>query len=203
MTNNEFVILGQPSFEPGSLSNKTETVLETRQYALKTAGFWVRFWAFLLDGLLITAVGGILVNPIFYLMDWSLSETVWYAPISIISAIIYYGYFVLMTKFFGQTLGKMACGLRVVSLKHDKLTWSDVLFRDWIGRFISNIFMPLYIFVAILPDNQGLHDFFAETTVVHEKIYVEKKEEPTALPLPKKDAEPEKLEQMLEEKIED
>lgn len=93
-------------------------------------------------------------------MDWSLSETVWYAPISIISAIIYYGYFVLMTKFLGQTLGKMACGLRVVSLKHDKLTWSDVLFRDWIGRFISNIFMPLYIFVAILPDNQGLHDFF-------------------------------------------
>ncbi|MET4560905.1 putative RDD family membrane protein YckC [Lysinibacillus parviboronicapiens] len=203
MTNNEFVIQGQPSFDLERFPDKEETLLATKHYALKTAGFWIRLWAFLLDGLIISAVVGILVNPIFYLMDWSLSETVWYAPISIISAIIYYGYFVLMTKFLGQTLGKMACGLRVVSLKHDKLTWSDVLFRDWIGRFISNIFMPLYIFVAILPDNQGLHDFFAETTVVHEKIYVEKKEESIASPLQKKVPEPEKLEQTIDEKIEE
>ena len=123
----------------------------------------------LLDGFIISAIGGILVNPIFYLMDWSLSDSVWYAPISIITAIFYYSYFVLMTKFFGQTLGKMVFGLRVISLKHDQLTWSDVLFRDWIGRIINNIFMPLYILVVILPENQGLHDYFADTTVVHEK----------------------------------
>ncbi len=71
-----------------------------KNYAKKTAGFWIRFWAFLLDGFIITAVGGIFINPIFYVMDWSLSETVWYAPISIITAILYYSYFVLMTKFF-------------------------------------------------------------------------------------------------------
>ena len=34
--------------------------------------------------------------------------------------------------------------------------------------------MLLYVFVAILPDNQGLHDYFADTKVVHEKIYIEK-----------------------------
>ena len=62
-------------------------------------------------------------------------------------------------EIFGQTLGKMIFGLRVISLKHDKLTWSDVLFRDWIGRIINSIFMPLYILVGILPNNQGLHDF--------------------------------------------
>ncbi|UZM98672.1 RDD family protein [Lysinibacillus sp. MHQ-1] len=131
-------------------------------------------WAFLLDGFIVSAVVGILFNPIFYLMDWSLSESVWYAPISIISAVLYYSYFVLMTKFFGQTLGKMVFGLRVISLKHGNLTWSDVLFREWIGRIINNIVMPLYILVVILPDNQGLHDYFADTTVVHEKVYIEK-----------------------------
>ncbi len=87
-----------------------------------------------------------------------------------------------MTKFFGQTLGKMVFGLRVISLKHDQLTWSDVLFRDWIGRIINNIFMPLYILVVILPENQGLHDYFADTTVVHEKIFIEKASTPTTLP---------------------
>ncbi|MDM5249757.1 RDD family protein [Lysinibacillus sp. G4S2] len=205
MTNNEIVMQGSPSTGDALPIDKP---IANKNYALKTAGFWVRFWAFLLDGLMITAVIGILVNPIFYLMDWSLSETVWYAPISIISAIVYYSYFVLMTKFFGQTLGKMIFGLRVISLKHDKLTWSDVLFRDWIGRIINNVFMPLYILVVILPNNQGLHDFFADTAVVHEKVYIEKdivqpsvpiKEEiPESVSLEKK-TEPEKLEEKDEE----
>ncbi|MFF2175006.1 RDD family protein [Lysinibacillus sp. NPDC058147] len=180
MTNNEIVMQGSPSMENALLIDKP---IIDKNYALKTAGFWIRFWAFLLDGFVITAIGGILVNPIFYLMDWSLSETVWYAPISIISAILYYSYFVLMTKFFGQTLGKMIFGLRVISLKHEKLTWSDVLFRDWVGRIINSVFMPLYILVAILPNNQGLHDFFADTTVVHEKTYIEKDVVQQSLPI--------------------
>ncbi len=205
MTNNEIVMQGSPSMENALLIDTPNT---NKNYALKTAGFWIRFWAFLLDGFVITAVGGILVNPIFYFMDWSLSETVWYAPISIISAIIYYSYFVLMTKFFGQTLGKMIFGLRVISLKHEKLTWSDVLFRDWIGRIINSIFMPLYILVGILPNNQGLHDYFADTTVVHEKVYIEKdivqpslpiKEEKTESVTLEKKSEPEKLEGKSEE----
>ncbi|WP_155592757.1 RDD family protein [Lysinibacillus cavernae] len=181
MTNNEIVMQGSPSIENGFLINASEDSAKHKNYSLKTAGFWIRLWAFLLDGFIISAVGGILVNPIFYLMDWSLSESVWYAPISIIMAILYYSYFVLMTKFFGQTLGKMVFGLRVISLKHDKLTWSDVLFRDWIGRIINNIFMPLYILVVILPENQGLHDYFADTTVVHEKIFIEKEVAPPSL----------------------
>ncbi|MCL1701062.1 RDD family protein [Lysinibacillus sp. Bpr_S20] len=205
MTNNEIVMQGSPSMENALLIDTPNT---NKNYALKTAGFWIRFWAFLLDGFVITAVGGILVNPIFYFMDWSLSETVWYAPISIISAIIYYSYFVLMTKFFGQTLGKMIFGLRVISLKHEKLTWSDVLFRDWIGRIINSIFMPLYILVGILPNNQGLHDYFADTTVVHEKVYIEKdivqpslpiKEEKTESVTLEEKSEPEKLEGKSEE----
>ncbi|MEY9978115.1 RDD family protein [Lysinibacillus sp. RC79] len=201
MTNNEIVMQGSPSMENAFLIDKPIT---NKNYALKTAGFWIRFWAFLLDGFVITAIGGILVNPIFYLMDWSLSETVWYAPISIISAIFYYSYFVLMTKFFGQTLGKMIFGLRVISLKHEKLTWSDVLFRDWIGRIINSIFMPLYILVAILPNNQGLHDFFADTTVVHEKVYIEKDIVQPSLPIKEENTESVPLEEKLEpEKLEE
>ncbi|WP_339259490.1 RDD family protein [Lysinibacillus sp. FSL K6-3209] len=202
MTNNDFVLQGVPSISQ-ELLDKTVTPTVMTNYQLKTAGFWVRFWAFVLDGLVISAIIGIAVNPIFYLMDWSLSESVWYAPISIISAVLYYCYFVLMTKFFGQTLGKMALGLRVVSLKQDKLQWSDVLFREWIGRLISNIFTPLYILVAILPDNQGIHDYFAETTVVHEKVYIAKETVQATVQTPatiqETAKEPEKLEEKPEE----
>ncbi len=202
MTNNDFVLQGTPSISQ-ELLDKTVTPTVMTNYELKTAGFWVRFWAFVLDGLIISAIIGIAVNPIFYLMDWSLSESVWYAPISIISAVLYYCYFVLMTKFFGQTLGKMALGLRVVSLKHDKLQWSDVLFREWIGRLISNIFTPLYILVAILPDNQGIHDYFAETTVVHEKVYIAKESVQATVQTPATIQETAKEPENLEEKPEE
>ena len=60
-----------------------------------------------------------------------------FAPISIASAVIFYLYFVLMTKFLRQTLGKMVFGLKVVDLKKNGLSWGTVLFREWIGRFIS------------------------------------------------------------------
>lgn len=199
MTNNEFVMQGPLPSESELASYRPIMPVKEQQYALKTAGFWVRFWAFLIDSLVISAVIGICINPIFYVMDWSLSDSAWYAPISIISAIIYYAYFVLMTKFLGQTLGKMAFGLRVVSVKHENLAWSDVLFREWIGRFISNVFMLLYAFVAILPNNQGLHDYFADTKVVHEKIYVEKTIEQPAPIARETVKEPEVMEEAIKD----
>ena len=71
------------------------------------------------------------------MFDLSLSEANMFAPVSIVTAIVFYAYFVLMTKYFGQTLGKMVFGLRVISLNDEKLSWSAIMFREWIGRFIS------------------------------------------------------------------
>jgi uncharacterized RDD family membrane protein YckC len=133
----------------------------------KFAGFWMRFWAYLLDIVVIGSIDRIIVYPIFRMFDFSLSEVNMFAPVSIITAIVFYGYFVLMTKYFGQTLGKMVFGLRVVSLNNEKLSWSTIMFREWIGRFISGTILILYIVVGFLPKKQGIHDLFADTTVVH------------------------------------
>ncbi|WP_462411310.1 RDD family protein [Neobacillus sp. Marseille-QA0830] len=131
------------------------------------AGFWMRFWAYLLDLIVIGSIERILVNPLFRMLDISLSEFNMFAPVSIASAVIFYLYFVLMTKFFHQTLGKMVFGIKVVDLRHEKLTWGTVLFREWIGRFISATVVIGYMIVAFLPKKQGLHDLFTDTTVVH------------------------------------
>jgi uncharacterized RDD family membrane protein YckC len=90
-----------------------------------------------------------------------------FAPIAIVTAIIFYGYFVLMTKIFGQTIGKMVFGLKVVTLDGKPLSWSTILFREWIGRFISVTIIIGYIIVAFLPKKQGIHDLFVDTTVIH------------------------------------
>lgn len=144
---------------------------EVMVYERQPAGFWVRFWAYLIDVLLIASVTSILLKPIFLLIGLEATDTVWYAPYTIISAVFFYAYFVLMTKFLGQTVGKMIFGLRVVSLKEDKLSWGTLLFREWIGRFISVTILPLYWIVGFTKLKQGIHDFVADTTVVHEQTY--------------------------------
>jgi uncharacterized RDD family membrane protein YckC len=132
-------------------------------------GFWMRFWAYLLDLIVISSIGRLIVYPIFRALDLSLVKDDMFAPISILSAIIFYGYFVLMTKYMGQTLGKMAFGLKVIELDGKRLKWSTVLFRELIGRFISASILILYIVVAFTNKKQGIHDLFADTTVIREK----------------------------------
>ena len=145
-----------------------------KQYTHKTAGFWIRFCAFIVDTLIIAAIIGIIVNPIFQLNDWSLVDSSWYAPITLISTFIYYAYFVIMTKLWQQTLGKMIFGLRVQSLIQDKLDIQTILFREIVGRFISNVVFYLpYIIISFTKKNQGVQDYVADTIVVHENIFVE------------------------------
>lgn len=140
-------------------------------YERRPAGFWMRFWAYLIDILVISAVSSIVILPLFALFGWETSGSAWYAPYAILTATVFYGYFVLMTKFFAQTVGKMIFGLRVISLKTEALPWSTLLFREWIGRFISVTILPLYWIVGFTPLKQGVHDFIADTTVVHEESY--------------------------------
>ena len=59
--------------------------------------------------------------------------------------------------------------------------------------------MLLYVLVAILPNNQGLHDYFADTKVVHEKIYVEKAIEQPAPTVQKTVREQEVIEEAIKD----
>lgn len=151
-----------------------EQLISTPVFTEKTAGFWMRFWAFTIDILIISAVSGLTIQPVFAVMNWETSGT-WYAPFAILSVIIYYAYFLLLTKFLKQTLGKMIFGLRVEKRSGEALDWMTVLFREGIGRFIQKtlFFLPCII-VPFTPQNKSLADYFADTIVIHEKIYEKK-----------------------------
>ncbi len=156
-------------------SGKERSDKEVLFYEHMPAGFWVRFWAYLIDLIVVASASSILVKPVFLLIGADTSTTSWYAPYAIVTAVVFYGYFVLMTKFFSQTVGKMILGLKVISLKEDKLTWGTLLFREWIGRFISTTILPLYWIVGFTSLKQGVHDFVADTTVIHENSYRKQK----------------------------
>ncbi|MFC0270304.1 RDD family protein [Metabacillus herbersteinensis] len=164
--------------------NEFEQPLEKQHYSEVTtinhyAGFWMRFWAYLFDLLVVGSVNRIIIYPLFALMGINTSGAGIFSPIEIVTAITFFLYFVLMTKYFNQTLGKMIFGLKVVSVLKEKepLPWSTVLFRELVGRYISKVIWIGYLIVAFTNKKQGLHDLFADTTVVHEKLYTVSRKE--------------------------
>lgn len=166
---NPSLLVNQPAAETTSPHSNPFNQKEWVQDPLVYAGFWMRFWAYLLDIIVIAGIRGLLIKPIFRLFDWPITGEL-FSAYNILSAVVFYIYFVLLTKFFGQTLGKMVFGLKVIPLKANKLTWPTVLFREWIGRYISASFLILYILAAFLPKKQALHDVFADTVVIHENM---------------------------------
>ncbi|ANB55781.1 RDD family protein [Anoxybacillus sp. B7M1] len=136
---------------------------------IRYAGFWMRFWAYLFDLLIIGSINRLIVYPFFQWLHLSSEETSMFSPIAVATAVTFYAYFVLMTKYFQQTLGKMVFGLKVVNLNDRPLTWLTVLFREVVGKFISKFILFIgFLFVAFSKKKQGLHDQIADTTVIHE-----------------------------------
>ncbi len=132
------------------------------------AGFWMRFWAYLIDLIVIGSISRLFINPIFRLLDISMDDTGIFSAYTIVDSIVFFGYFILTSKFLAQTLGKMVMGLKVVSLVGTPLDWKTIIFREWIGRYISAVLMLGYIVIAFNPKKQGFHDMFSDTVVVLE-----------------------------------
>ncbi|TDM04538.1 RDD family protein [Macrococcus carouselicus] len=137
------------------------------------AGFGSRLVAYLVDGIVIGSLKNILLNPLANLFNWDLSQY-FLAPIfsigNMATALIYFLYFILMTWFFRATLGKMLMGLKVVSTTGAKLTFLQVLTREWFGRYISGfLWSLLYLVVLFNPKKQGIHDMLSDTVVIHER----------------------------------
>lgn len=159
----------------GALSPEPMQIETVKDYQLKSAGFWIRFWAYLIDLIVVSSLTAITVKPIFLFTGWRDIEIYHISPYGYALSFIFYIYFVVMTKVWGQTIGKMVFGIRVISEDGKPLTWGTILFREWIGRFISATVDILYLLVAFTPNHKAIHDYIADTRVVHESTF-EKKE---------------------------
>ncbi|GAK14409.1 RDD family protein [Geomicrobium sp. JCM 19039] len=133
------------------------------------AGFWLRFWAYVMDLLIVASLNVIFIRPVFAL--WLPDEPAIgvFAIEAIMVTISYYVYFILLTKWRQQTIGKMAFGLRVESLEGGSLLWKDVFVREVAGRILHRVFVItnlFYIMIAVHPEKAGVHDLLSDTRVV-------------------------------------
>ncbi|MFC4559066.1 RDD family protein [Virgibacillus kekensis] len=153
------------------MSENVEHIHEVREEP-RYAGFWMRFWAYLADLIIVFSINGILLSPLKFIDNGAAVDIGFWTLAGIFSAIIFYVYFLLMTRFFEQTLGKMIFGLRVIREDFQQLRWSDLLFREVVGRFFHRVFFftgLLYLFVAFSREKQGIHDMIGNTRVVIER----------------------------------
>ena len=149
-----------------------ETV-ETEYFRAKYVGFWTRFWAYTIDLLVLSAISGIMIKPVFRVIGIDITNPSFllFSPYKVTVLVLLLLYFMLMTKFLGQTVGKMIMGIRVVSKDGSKLTWGTVIFREVFGRFISKTLVIPYLLVVFMPKKEALHDLFADTVVEYEHTY--------------------------------
>lgn len=137
------------------------------------AGFWRRFAAVIIDGILLniaTMIIGLIVGigpGTLYarnVVDLSRPRV---AVFSLITVVVAWLYYTLLESSSGQaTLGKMALGISVTDMSGNRISFGRANGRYW-GKILSAmIFMVGYLMAAFTQRKQALHDILAETLVV-------------------------------------
>ncbi len=144
---------------------------------LELTGFWARFAAHLLDGIVMTAVFYLIWGPgIFQLTLPAAGAPPDVAALLILllkqtalQQLIQMIYYVGLTGAFGATLGKLAVQARVVRMDGTRIGYGRAAVR-WLASIVSGLTLGLgYLFVAFREDKRALHDLLAGTQVVYRR----------------------------------
>jgi len=161
-------------------NNPTTTTLdhEPEQY-YRVAGFWIRTLAFFIDLGVIACLNGILFHILGPAQTEHTSVYKFIRLNDLFLGITGAAYFIIMTRYFQQTLGKMIAGIKVIQAGDQPLTWQAVIFRELVARSLSQMLGLYlgYIFCWFNRDKQCLHDMLSDTWVVHSTPRTEFKSE--------------------------
>ena len=141
-----------------AVSSLAESVSTEAAVALADyAGFWIRVAAWIIDVVIVWM--GTSVFSALSLLGAG------YA--SFLALLLGPLYFVLMTGMRGQTLGKMAVGVRVVGRDDQPPGLGYAALREIVGKFVSGIaFLLGFLWIGWDGRKQGWHDKIAGTHVV-------------------------------------
>ena len=128
--------------------------------AVEYMGFWIRFGAAIIDGLVTSLVASILAFTIRVG-----SPTL--IPIPISWFLVPWLYHWLFIGLKGRTLGKMAVGIKVVNAEGSVPGLGDAALREVLGKIVSSIVICLgFLWIIWDGEKQGWHDKIASTHVV-------------------------------------
>ncbi len=142
----------------------------------RAAGFWIRVAAVLIDAVVITVAQGVLFVVAWAVFGGGRSSIAIQIAAQVFGGIFIALYPVLFHWRWGQTLGKMAVDIRVVSCRPTAtspgwlidggpLTLGCAAIRQLASVLSSAIFGIGYLMVGLRGDKRALHDLIAGTRV--------------------------------------
>jgi uncharacterized RDD family membrane protein YckC len=157
------------------------------------AGFWLRFVAAIIDGIIIGCIRAILILPIVAAMGFGIASNIEHmdtdrpadfvamlAPliamasvVSLISTAVWVLYYTFMESSKLQaSVGKLALSLVVTDTNGAKLDFSKALIRN-LSKIISGVILCIgFIMAGFTDKKQALHDIIAGTIVVKKQPQV-------------------------------
>ena len=133
-------------------------------------GFWTRLMALVIDEI-IMIVAAVLCLIVIVVVSSGQSFGVgdflgMFLSFAILPAVLM-GYWIVFTAIWGQTLGKMALGIKVVDREGRPPGLWKAFLREVVGKILSGLVICLgYIWVAFDREKRGWHDHIAGTYVV-------------------------------------
>lgn len=150
----------------------TDYELATPRRVDELASIWQRIAGALIDGLLTSMV--VVLPLLFGFVEIESLER--QLPTPIVLGLFFFGaiYTIVPTALWGQTLGKIAIGTRVVAEEDGSLPgWRRAALRWALPGVVGRLpFVGLWVSLAVMaslvvdPRRRGLHDRFAGTIVV-------------------------------------
>ena len=140
------------------------------------AGFWRRFAAVLIDGLLVGVVNSImqsvsgvgsrlqeamLEDPEDFSSMISIAGPIW--TVGVVIQMLYFAYFESSEK--QATFGKQALGLIVTDTNGDRISFTKAIIRFFARWLSAAVLMIGYIMQPFTEKKQALHDMIAGTLV--------------------------------------
>ncbi|MFO7974359.1 MAG: RDD family protein [Candidatus Hydrogenedentota bacterium] len=137
-------------------------------------GFWIRFVAKVVDGIILAPVTfAILIFLSFVIETNTQSEQ--FNPLLVLGSqflmngliwAVDMAYVTFFVGRFGATPGKMACRLRVVTGTMEEMTYLRAFARFW-GEFVTGMTFGIgYIIAAFDSEKRALHDYICNTRVI-------------------------------------
>ena len=134
---------------------------------IRPAGFWIRFVAVLIDGVVLLVAQGILFGAGWILTSGTTSGGMALkGAVNLFGTLIGAAYGIGFHWLWGQTIGKMALQIKVVSMDGGPLSFGQAAGR-YFATFLSALILCIgFIMAGIRSDKRALHDLLAGTRVV-------------------------------------
>lgn len=144
------------------------------QAGMVPAGFFVRLAAYIIDGIIVGIVLGGIRLP-FWVASFVFPNAFWrqdilftFSWIDLFTYAIIALYFIILTYVTGATLGKKLLNIQVISGVGEKLTSTQVVYRETVGRYLTTVLTCIgYLLIPIDKEKRALHDVLADTKVVY------------------------------------